>query len=1142
MATRQNYLVISSTGVVVDGISYQPNDIFSALTSSPDVARLLTLQQIIPTNEDSRSVTQVFIGPPGPQGPPGPTGATGPPGPAGPAGTGPAGPPGPAGPAGPAGVGMIWQGAYNPLTNYASYDAVDYNGSSYIATAPNIGVIPPAAPWNVVASKGDTGATGATGPAGAPGATGATGPAGPAGPTGATGPIGPAGSPGMVWTGPWSNLTNYAVNHGVSYNGSSYIAIAPNLNDPPPSANWNIVAQEGAPGPSSLQAGYNGGPTITVGAGGPVIITNPALNLSRALTIQQNEPGYDALNISGGDVVVERNIYCQPGSDVRIRGADVNVTGLVASRASIRGGLNTADGTFGAQIAVGGANFAEILGFCGHADVAGTSPGSIGFVAGSSNAEAGVPAGLVQLVAGNHSVSGGQPGTLTISSGNNTADSFLGSQATLDHLGARLVSSYDSTILSAGSYLNLASTSVTISASGVIGTDVPGKIVEVIGGNSTGSAQGGDINLLVARPGTPGATYNTPTIMVSVSGADGGLRLHGTTSGYVGLKGAAAAGSTTYTLPSADGSSGQMLSTNGSGTLSWSTVSQYWSRVGTVISPTTSGDIVRVGDGSSSTPAYSFASSTGSGLFRGVGYTQLISPDSCSMVASSDPAGITLAATANSDQITVQVQDITGNGIGTGGGIGFTNTNGTVMAGVVGHANVGGSNKSGVLSFLTNTNALSPTEWARITPTGVMVLRSDTALGFNPNTTMSNSPDVQLKRDNTGILGIYGSGSTYGIVRAGDGSLSAPAYSFGSATASGLYRESWGLVLTTPDSLRIVTATAAGINLQGDRVATFSDARIVQITDDYTAATANPGPGGTLAFIGNYTGTTKCPFAYIGGFKENTTDNNQLGYMRFSVQSGPATVSEAARITSSQQLLLGTTAALGSERLRINGSTVADGAIIFGTDNGSDIGASGATRPRTGYFATSLVIGSTSPAVSGSISLKGSTSGAVGLTVPAAAGSVTYTLPATATNGYFLQTDGSGTLSWSGSLPFWTKYTVVYSDLAAAALTNSITLFTLPAGGVIHGVKIKHSTAFSGGSISAYTVSVGIVGNTTKYAGTFDVFQATGASTYDLTQNFAGESHTATTAIKVEAVSVGANLDQAVAGSVDIWVLFSTAV
>lgn len=52
----------------------------------------------------------------------------------------------------------------------------------------------------------------------------------------------------------------------------------------------------------------------------------------------------------------------------------------------------------------------------------------------------------------------------------------------------------------------------------------------------------------------------------------GAFRLIGATSGYVGLQAAAVAGSTTYTLPSADGTSGQVLKTNGSGTLSWTTV------------------------------------------------------------------------------------------------------------------------------------------------------------------------------------------------------------------------------------------------------------------------------------------------------------------------------------------------------------------------------------------------------------------------------------------------------------------------------------------------------------------------------------------------------------------------------------------
>jgi hypothetical protein len=77
----------------------------------------------------------------------------------------------------------------------------------------------------------------------------------------------------------------------------------------------------------------------------------------------------------------------------------------------------------------------------------------------------------------------------------------------------------------------------------------------------------------------------------------GTIRLSGATSGYVGLAPAAAAGSTTYTLPSADGTSGQFLSTSGSGTLSWATPS------GTITSVTGSGNIASSGG---STPNITF--------------------------------------------------------------------------------------------------------------------------------------------------------------------------------------------------------------------------------------------------------------------------------------------------------------------------------------------------------------------------------------------------------------------------------------------------------------------------------------------------------------------------------------------------------
>lgn len=122
----------------------------------------------------------------------------------------------------------------------------------------------------------------------------------------------------------------------------------------------------------------------------------------------------------------------------------------------------------------------------------------------------------------------------------------------------------------------------------------------------------------------------------------------------------------------------------------------------------------------------------------------------------------------------------------------------------------------------------------------------------------------------------------------------------------------------------------------------------------------------------------------------------------------------------------------------------------------------------------------------------------------------------------------------------WTKYTVTFTQLSAAALTNNIELFQLSAKEMVHSVVVKASAAFVGGLIATYTVSVGPAGNLVKYAVAFNVFQvpATNLSSVNILPGV--EDFSSATSIRISAISTVGNLNAATAGSVDVWVLKST--
>ena len=128
--------------------------------------------------------------------------------------------------------------------------------------------------------------------------------------------------------------------------------------------------------------------------------------------------------------------------------------------------------------------------------------------------------------------------------------------------------------------------------------------------------------------------------------------------------------------------------------------------------------------------------------------------------------------------------------------------------------------------------------------------------------------------------------------------------------------------------------------------------------------------------------------------------------------------------------------------------------------------------------------------------------------------------------------------------PIWVKVAgnVNYTYFTTAGTSKSVPLFTLPAGGIIHAIKIKHSQPFQGGAISAYTLSVGITGTNAKYASAFDVKQAVSGTAFQLSTTAGCESTSADTVITATATSTSANLSVATQGVVDVWALVSNPV
>ena len=514
------------------------------------------------------------VGPQGPAGAIGPqgfvglTGATGPQGPIGPQGlvglTGAVGPIGPQGSTGANGLNgkTIINGLGNPVATGAGGAAGDF----YLDTINNLFYGPKGnADWvglvgvSMVGPQGAQGATGTTGvqgpqgiqgPIGLTGATGATGPQGPIGLTGAMGPQGPTGLSGVTGS-----------TGATGPQGPIGLTGAPGATGP--QGPIGLPGATGAPGPQG-PIGLTGatGSTGVTGPQGPAGASPFTLNGSDAvfttgsLGVGTSPPNASALL----DLTSITKGFLPPRMNAVQRAAIVSPTaGLLVYQTDGTAGLYQFDGTVWAQ--VGGAGVSSISGTL-PVTVTGTSTPVISMAKATGSVDGYLSAadfttfaakgsGTVTSVTG----SGGTTG-LTLGGGPITSSGTLTIGGTLN------VANGGTGATTLTGYVKGTGTGALTASSTITGSDISGTVAIANGGTGQASATAALNALLPSQTGNSGlflTTNGSGTVSWSAAGGGGGWNQT--------LPKASGAGASAILVTNEDSSTSQFLhafsSTNG---------------------------------------------------------------------------------------------------------------------------------------------------------------------------------------------------------------------------------------------------------------------------------------------------------------------------------------------------------------------------------------------------------------------------------------------------------------------------------------------------------------------------------------------------------------------------------------------------
>lgn len=200
------------------------------------------------------------------------------------------------------------------------------------------------------------------------------------------------------------------------------------------------------------------------------------------------------------------------------------------------------------------------------------------------------------------------------------------------------------------------------------GTNVKQTLTYSVSTTPGGSNTQVQFNSSGAFGGSASFTFDGTVVAAPQFNASGSFRVLGATSGYVGFAAAAVSTNVVWTLPAGDGTSGQVLQTDGAATLSWTTPASATTPAGTVAayagSSAPSGWLLCGGQAVSRTTYATLFAVIGTVYGSGDGSTTFNVPDLRGRVV----AGIDNMGGSTASRITNAVAGIVGTTLGAAGG------------------------------------------------------------------------------------------------------------------------------------------------------------------------------------------------------------------------------------------------------------------------------------------------------------------------------------------------------------------------------------------------------------------------------------------------------------------------------------------